>query len=681
MEFLTPGALALAGGLTIPPLVALYFLKLKRRVYPISSTLLWRKAIEDLHVNAPFQRLRSSLLLLLQLLILVLGAMALGQPMLTQQKEREPTLILMIDQSASMSVVEADDRTRLQAAKAEAKRVIDAMDQDSRAMIIAFSDRATVVSSFDTDREALRRKIDTIEQTDSTSTLSEAVTLAEAYSQSLIIGGATTGADVAPESPAPAASVILLSDGGVEDARELSPQRLDISKMEVVRIGRRSDNVGIVSMDAQRNYERPEVLQVFANVRNFGDQPMTFDASLFINGEHVDVQTIELAPGVAGPAEGAPDQSAEASAPPGSAASIAFDEVEYAEGGVVEVRLNIRDALAADNTAWSVIQPPRRVDVLLVTTGNHLLEKVLSHLNIRAEVMAPKEYENAQEDELNEGGRSRYDLVIFDRHSTARLATGNYMFWGSAPLIDGVVEHGWTETDIIVDWNDHHPILRHTNIGSINVSAWRRIDLPTDAELLIEGSQEHFNNVLSYLTRGGSRFLICAFPLFIVDEQTGQPMLNTDWVLRWDFVTFMYDAVQYMSSSVDAGRLNSLLPGTPNTVPIRAGTREVTVQRPDGTRDHVPTAGSDRLTYARTRLVGTYRVEPAQTGSGTFAVNLFNANESRVAPRDTLVIGSLPVASTEGMNLVNTPLWPWLVLGLLAVLLFEWVVYNKRVFV
>ncbi len=682
MQFLTPATLAIAAALTIPPLIALYFLKLKRQVHPISSTLLWRKAIEDLHVNAPFQRLRGSLLLFLQLLILILAALALGQPMLAREQRHEDTLILMIDQSASMAVVEENAQTRLDVAKHEAKRVIDAMDQRSRAMVIAFCDRATMVSSFDTDREALKRKIDTIEQTDSTSTLSEAVTLAEAYSQNLILGGPGEGTDVAPQSAAPPASVILFTDGCIADARTVSPQRLDLSNMEVVRVGRSSANVGIVAMDARRNYEKPEVLQVFATVRNFAETPMAFDAILFINDEHVDVQSVELSPGVV-PTEdedASTEDDAEPPAPPGSVASIAFDEVEYEEGGVVEVRLSIKDALSADNRAWTVIRPPRRVDALLVTPGNHLLEKVLSHLNLRARKMTPGEYENDRDEELLDRNRSKFDVVIFDRHTTGRLPTGNYFFWGSTPTIDGVEELDWIEGDLIIDWQENHAVLRHTNVGSINAYSWKRMKLPTDAVQLIEGESAD-SNVLSYLTRDGSQYLICAFPLVVIDDEDGSAMLNTDWSLRVDFVTFMYDAMQYLSSSIHTGGLTSLRPGQPRTVSIPSRTDSVTVKRPDGVRDTVPAAGGESITYARTRRVGTYEIDPAAQGEGTLAVNLFNSGESNVTPRDTVVIGSSPISSTAGERLVNEPLWSWLVLGLLGVLIFEWIVYNKRVFV
>lgn len=381
MNFLTPTTIAIAGALTILPLVALYFLKLKRQQYAISSTLLWKKAIEDLHVNSPFQRLRTSLLLLLQLLVLALAALALGQPMMAMQRDRETSLILILDQSASMNVVEEDQLTRLDIAKREAKRVVDGMDENSRAMVIAFCDRATVASSFDNDKEALKRKIDSIEQTDSSSMLSEAINLAEAYSQNIIIG-TSTGTDVAPEASA-AASVMLFTDGRVADANEISPQRLDLSNMEVVRVGTRSDNVGIITMNALRNYERPEMLQVFATARNYSESPVTIDATLYFDGEHMDVQTVELAPGATpnDEDENNPTDDENADVPlPGSQASIAFDEIEFTSAGLVEIRLNTNDALRADDKAYAIVPPSRTINLLLVTPDNRKLIDLLSLL-------------------------------------------------------------------------------------------------------------------------------------------------------------------------------------------------------------------------------------------------------------------------------------------------------------
>src|SRR5438874_1100138 len=54
-------------------ILLLYFLKLKRKPLHVPSTFLWKKSIEDLHVNSLFQWLRENVLLLLQILtVLVL---------------------------------------------------------------------------------------------------------------------------------------------------------------------------------------------------------------------------------------------------------------------------------------------------------------------------------------------------------------------------------------------------------------------------------------------------------------------------------------------------------------------------------------------------------------------------------------------------------------------------------
>src|SRR5262245_13915204 len=108
-------------------IIALYFLKLRRRPVQVPSTLLWRRSLEDLHVNSLFQRLRRNLLLFLQLLAIFLAMLALAGPRIMGSATRGQRLILAIDNSASMGATDVAP-SRLGRAKAEARKVVEAMD-------------------------------------------------------------------------------------------------------------------------------------------------------------------------------------------------------------------------------------------------------------------------------------------------------------------------------------------------------------------------------------------------------------------------------------------------------------------------------------------------------------------------------------------------------------------------
>ena len=678
----------LAAGLTIPPLVLLYFLKLRRQPMSISSTLLWKRAVEDLQVNAPFQRIRNNLLLWLQLLVLMLAAVALGKPVLEALQRSEDSLILLIDQSASMAIEEADGKTRLDIAVDQARTAIDNLASGSRAMIIGFSDRATLVSPFETDTDVLKRKLADLATTDSTTTLSEAMVLAEAYMQNRdAAGDVADGAD-APRQTIGPAKAIILTDGNIADARNLSVTRLPTDDLEIVSIGERADNVGILAMDARRNYDRPELLEVFALIQNFGPTPAELDATLYINGEPVDVQTMALQPGrerqpttMPGgdvPGEPGTDGTSAGAPPAGSVASVAFDAFEYTGGGTVEVRLNHDDALAADNAAWTVIRPPRSVQILLVASGDVFLERVLDALPGTLEVMSPARYEAAPEDELMLAGRSIFDVVIIENHSTKRLPPGNYFFMGGVPEIDGVSADGYVADEIIFNWDETHPILRYVAVESIQVYRWLRLALPPETIVLMEGET---SPIMGLLSRDGRQYLICGFGVLTEDEESGRQMYNTDWIVKAHFPVFMYNVVQYLAASMSPTGVRSIQPGEPIDFPVPALTDSILVRRPDGQADRVPTAGFDTVNYARTRRVGVYRATPGVDGEDVFAVNLFDRTESDVAPSRTLTLSGEQLEADATIQRVNQPIWPWLLLAILGVLMIEWVVYCKRVYV
>src|SRR5438270_12010941 len=107
-SFINPWTGLIAAGLSISALLVLYFLKLRRREMLVSSTILWKKAVQDLQVNAPFQRLRRNLLLLLQLLILLFLLLALSRPVTHFTPGAGKISVILIDRSASMGARDPD---------------------------------------------------------------------------------------------------------------------------------------------------------------------------------------------------------------------------------------------------------------------------------------------------------------------------------------------------------------------------------------------------------------------------------------------------------------------------------------------------------------------------------------------------------------------------------------------
>jgi hypothetical protein len=100
------------------PIILMYMLRLRRREMRVSSTLLWEKLVRDREANAPWQRLRRNLLLLLQLLILGALVLALARPFLPTPAIVRGNTVVLLDASASMQAADVAP-SRFAAAQAE----------------------------------------------------------------------------------------------------------------------------------------------------------------------------------------------------------------------------------------------------------------------------------------------------------------------------------------------------------------------------------------------------------------------------------------------------------------------------------------------------------------------------------------------------------------------------------
>lgn len=676
-------ALAVAA-VVIPALLLLYFLKLRRREQLVPSTLLWKRAVQDLQVNAPFQRLRRNLLLFLQLLVLGLAILALARPVVRTTFAEEKRVVILLDHSASMNAREGDG-TRLDQAKEQAIRLVQTLNQraggwrsfftfagaraETQVMVIAFASRATVVSPFTTNTNDLIAMIREISPTDGQTELREALELAEAY-----MAPPTRLSPVLESTPGSAetpAKLVLISDGRLANLDDVVVRS---GTLEFIRVGESRDNVAITALRTQRNYDQPERLDVFLSVQNFGPDPVETDVALYVDGTLRAVEPVTLAayaPSLAHDA--ATTQAGESTDLPspaqtgdeGSARALSFQLV-LDRMAVIEARLARRDALAVDNTAYAVIAAPRRQRVLVVTDGRYpFLDSVIRGLPLQEyPFVTPQEYEAAK-NEYATGRQSNFNVVIFDKYVPGDLPLGNYLFLGAVPPLPGVEVGTPTERHGVIWWDETHPILRYASLDYVYIAESQTVKLPPQAEVLAEGP--HGPLLFRYST-GGRQYVVLTFP---VESST--------WWSKVSFGVFVYNTIRYLGG--DAGAEAGVVrPGATLRVPASAEATEIKVVRPDGSSAVLVPDATRMAYFGGTERVGIYRAEGGAPGQDRFAVNLADAHESHIAPpAGALRVAGRPVGELAAIRTATPEIWRWFMGAALLLVLLEWWVYNRRV--
>ncbi len=711
MTWATPLLAGLVAAIAIPSLVILYFLKLRRVPREVSTTLLWKKSIQDLQANAPFQKLRRNLLLFLQLIILGLILLALAQPRSTDTASAGRKLVIMIDRSASMRAVDgtagfSELTTRLEVAKSRAIEMVEGLAAPSlfeeaedadEAMVIAFDRSAEIVSQFTADKQALINAINGIQQTDAPSSIEEAYRLAQSQRPNRIfIDTGSSGEGAVGGDPVEIEGIKggdayffhLFSDGKIADLDVVRADEdtADAPSFEYHAIGdTNSVSVGLTALRAERDYEDPTKLTVFVGVQSTDPIARSIDAELLVGGSVVSVRSVVLAPAEVDPQT----ESREA-----STGGVVF-ELNEPNGVVISVRLSTShgsdpslDVLATDNSGTLIVPPAKQSSVALVTTGSLFLKEALTGLSISdLQIITPDEYE-----EMRDAGETGgIDLFVFDG-AMPKPSEGGVVFDPGRYLVvgdvytgpGGVVDKGDGPGTQIINWRRVHQLLRDLTLDAVVIGKSRTVEIPEGSEL-VSLAETTEGPAIVEMSTGDVRAVMVPFdPAF------------SNWPFDVSFVVFLASAVDYLGTQVGTDaevNARQITPGyvLADRVPSDAG--NIRVKLPDGSMSGEVIAAPDgRIVYGPIHQTGVYRVQWTGSAGASdieddgkilrfYAANLLDAPESDLGTSTSLDLSNRIVsASNQGEITRLKEWWPWLLLGALCVMMFEWWIYNKKVY-
>lgn len=699
LTFSSPlGPAAWAALLGVPVgILLLYFLKLRRRPVEVPSTLLWRRSLEDLHVNSLFQRLRKNLLLFLQLLFVAMLLLALLGPRVKGTTGRGQRFILAIDNSASMSATDVSP-SRLEKARREALKVIDQMGGDDLAMVLTFNDKAQVFASYTANKQLLRDRIRAIEPSEATTSLRDALTVAAGLANpasDLAARNMPQGMIATGENDT--ARLYVFTDGGFADVDDFSLGNLQ-PEFVIVASGTAStgepppadepgkaadstrtvkpppsDNLAILALQTARNDEHPDQYQVFGRVHNFRAELVETEVRLYRHesdqpsdaGVLIDAISLKLAP------QG--DQA------------FKFDLPDNGRERL-EARIEVNDALALDNRAFTTVGTPRKAQVLFVSQGDRYLSGTLKTPAVAqlADVVEIAPEDAGSKDVLRDVDSGRYDLVIYDRYQPAAPPAANTLYFGALPPGPAYEKSREVDGPIILDWDIAHPLMQYIrDLRLVRVVKATIAEPPPGSTDLISSN---LGPLAFVAPRQGFSDAVVSFGLFHTPEGEGKgPELNSDWPIRfYSFPLFIFNALRVLGNARETGGEEVHLPGQPVVLRADSIQEQIEVSGPGLKRPQtLHRSPQGTFVFNNADRAGLYQARWGKDDDGAdFAVNLFDPRESDLAPRGKgIQIGNTAVSQVTRKAPARLEYWwpiAWLALGLV---LFEWYVYNKRVYI
>ena len=653
--------------LSLPVIVLMYLLKRTYIDTPVSSNLLWRKALREQEANRPWQRLRRQLLLLLQLLAAALLVLALMDPVIAGRAAAGREVAVVLDVSASMAGTDGNG-SLLEQAKEKLRRWLDETEGLARITLITAEEDPKVAAVG--GPKAVKTALDGIRPDFGQTDLAAALTLADATlrgyasGEIIFVTDERTGEAQSTQTrlsrplrlltvPAVAGNVAIAAFG----VREKGGGSARSAVVALINQGDRAVG-GTLSIEAFGGKEAP---QSAASQQSGQDVRTTAESSVL--------------PGV-----GRTQFTADFRLEPGEQRTVRADLTEQAMYYRARIASGSADGYAVDDTAYAFGTAAGELRrVLFVGEGNLFLDKALKLAGVQTVQAAVGTFE-PDEDTLK-----TIDWVLIDGDvRDADIASDAWRRLLAAKPVWRLHAAGSSSSATPASSEalvKEHPVVRYLTFQDVHIAKMASTDAAQtlgDAIVTYGGLPAIYAGVAN-----GMPGIVFAFDL-----------RDTDLPLRPEFPILVAQAASWMSGGL-AADLGQAIAGKriniqhradsakSEWVPIEllAGYEEARQSWPGATDDKGAPSGEQTAPA----VPGLYRYVEYDSGGKASMSRLLavvagpqegcapvEGSDASGRASPTPAIGAENAGATE-----HLPLTPWIAAGLLLFIAAEWEVYRR----
>lgn len=351
MVFYSP--LAFIGLVTIPFIIILYLLKQKYQERRIASLYLWQQVLKDMEANAPWQKLRKNILMILQILAMILFTLALAKPFVNISNSSDRVIILM-DTSLSMKATDISPN-RMEYAKQQADQYVNNIYPGTSVTIVSMGDDAIIKKNLSKDKNSIKETIKKMKASNSTIDKDAAVSLVQSVARGY-----------------PNTRVVHFGDSEIK-----------IPGIETIFHRTCGDGTNY-AVTLISNSQFGNGITALTRIKNYDDKTVEIPVTLYVDEKVFDSKNINIKAN--------------------KTADIYWKNIPL-NAKFMECRIEKKDSLSEDNRAWDVVNTLETNRVILISAGNTFIEKALSLMN------GVKVYKAGLE---NADKLKNFDLYIYD---------------------------------------------------------------------------------------------------------------------------------------------------------------------------------------------------------------------------------------------------------------------------